>query len=161
MANDPAVSPRTTYQSRSVRPLGIWEHSGWRLKVYGVTEGGEYPRSIAVEAARRAAADVLPQPATDGHRYGIGFLGVHDAASGCYTFVDWWEHENELHHRPFAAPAARPEEFEPVSEEGSSACTWDLAVMGFERDAWVTEVLANPHGPAIDRYMASWLTGDV
>lgn len=151
---------KVAYRPRSVRHLEIWKHADWTLKVYGIAETGEYPRPEAVAAAKRAAVTALPRPARNEHRYGIGFLGVHDAASGLYTFVDWWADTNELHHHAFVAPASKPDAFEAVSG-GSVACTWDLAVIGFERDAWVRDVLANPEGPDLARYMDSWLNTDV
>ena len=86
---------------------------------------------------------------------------MHDAASGCYIFVDWWANENELHHRPFVAPADNPFDFTPVPQEGSTACTWDLAVIAFERDAWVREVLAKDNDPALEIYLDAWLRADV
>lgn len=157
---DTKISLKATYRPRSVRSLEVWKHKGWTLKVYGIAEANEYPRSEAVMAAKRAAAQVLPRPPRNDHQYGIGFLGIHDAASGCYTFVDWWADDNELHHHAFVAPAAKPYAFRAVSG-GSAACTWDLAVIGFERDAWVRDVLANPEGPDPARYLNSWLNADV
>ena len=157
---DTEINLEATYRPRSVRPLGVWKHAGWALKVYGIAETGEYPRPEAIAAAKRAAAQALPRWPRTEHHYGIGFLGVHDAASGCYTFVDWWADDNELHHHAFVASASKPDAFEVVSG-GSAACTWDLAVMGFERDAWVRDVLANPQGPDPARYMSAWLNADV
>ena len=157
---DTGITLKATYQTRSVRPLEVWEHEGWTLKVYGIAEAGEHPRSEAITAAKRAATEVLPWPAHAEHHYGIGFLGVHDAVAGCYTFVDWWADDNELHHHAFFAPAPKPDAFEAVSG-GSAACTWDLAVIGFERDAWVRNVLANPEGPDPAQYMDAWLNADV
>lgn len=158
--HDTAISLKDTYRTRSVRPLEVWKHAGWTLKVYGIAEAGEHPRSAAITAAKRAATQVLPRPARTEHHYGIGFLGVHDAASGCYTFVDWWADDNELHHHAFVAPASEPDAYKAVSG-GSAACTWDLAVIGFERDAWVRNVLANPEGPHPAQYMDAWLNADV
>ena len=157
---DTKISLKTTYGPRSIRPLGVWKHAGWTLKVYGIAETGEHPRPQAVVAAKRAAAQTLPRPALTEHHYGIGFLGIHDAASGCFVFVDWWADANELHHHAFVAPASEPDAFQAVSS-GSTACTWDLAVIGFERDAWVRDVLANPEGPDVARYMDAWLNTDV
>lgn len=158
--HDTAISLKATYRTRSVRPLEVWKHAGWTLKVYGIAEAGEHPRSAAITAAKQAATQALPRPARTEHHYGIGFLGVHDAASGCYTFVDWWADDNELHHHAFVAPASKPDAYKAVSG-GSAACTWDLAVIGFERDAWVRHVLANPEGPDRTRYMDAWLNADV
>ena len=159
MRHESVINLRVPYQTRSIRPLEVWKHEDWCLKIYGITESGEYPRSSAVIAAKQAAANVLPQPANTEHRYGVGFLGVHDAVGGCYIFVDWWADENELFHRPFVAPAENPDAFVAMSE-GSVACTWDLAVIAFERDAWVREVLDSPEGPNIVKYLDSFLSAE-
>lgn len=161
MTGGPKIRLSPEYAPRSVRPLETWEHDGWTLKVYGISQNGEYPRPSAVEAGKRAASETLPTNSADDNRYGVGFLGVHDAAGGCYLFVDWWEDENELHHRPFVAPADDPFAFTPVPIGGSTACTWDLAVIAFERDAWVRDVLARGDGPAVDAYLEAWLRADI
>lgn len=148
------------YKTRSIRPLALWSHNGWRVKVYGIAEEAEYPRPVLVESAKHVAARLLADDADMTNGYGVGFLGVHDAAGGCYVFFDWWADENELHHRPFVAPAARPAELRAVTR-GSAACTWDLAVIAFERDAWVREVLARSAGPSIEGYLASSLSDHV
>ena len=40
------------------------------------------------------------------------------------------------------------------------ACVWDLAVMAFEREAWIEFVL-KPAEPDIDAYLAARLTADL
>ena len=114
-----------------------------------------------VDATEQLARVVLPQPPVTEHRYGVGFVGVHDAGSGCYAFVDWWADDNELHHHAFASPGDRPEAMAPVTTEGSIGCVWDLAVIAFEREAWLEAVLCNPCGPDLDRYLAAELHADV
>jgi hypothetical protein len=44
---------------------------------------------------------------------------------------------------------------------GPSVCVWDLFLQGFERDAWVEEVLANPRGPDIESYLDRRFDGEV
>ncbi len=38
---------------------------------------------------------------------------------------------------------------------------YDLAVIGFERDAWLDAGLNNPAGPDLNRYMQTQLNGEV
>jgi hypothetical protein len=38
---------------------------------------------------------------------------------------------------------------------------WDLAVIAFERDAWLDAVLRNPAGPDVERYLATRLDADI
>ena len=157
----PEIMLTAPYRPRAVRPLGVWNQNGWRLRVHGIGKDREIPRPPVVEATEQLARVVLPQPPVTKHRYGVGFVGVHDAGSGCYAFVDWWADHNELHHRAFVGPGDRPEAMKPVTGEGSTACVWDLAVIAFEREAWVEAVLDNPSGPDPDRYVAAELHADV
>jgi hypothetical protein len=155
------------YAKRPVRPLGLFEHDGWRLKVYGIRYGAELPDADLVEAAQRLAAERLPDPAGDGteERYGVGFLGVHEGRGSDFVFLDWWQNENELHHHTWVAPKGRPIAFEYVTPTGLSACVsacvWDLSVICFERQAWLEDVLANPAGPDVEAYLGRTLDGMV
>lgn len=152
---------QSTYRTRPVRCLEIWEANGWRIKVYGIAYNRPLPRAELIIAAKRAAASVLPQPAVGAGRYGVGFLGIHDARGGCYVFADWWADENELHHYVFTAPEDRPEALVPLSPTGPAACVYDLAVIGFEREAWLDAVLNNPAGSDLERYLQMQLNGEV
>ncbi|HML21399.1 MAG TPA: hypothetical protein PKD09_07125 [Aggregatilinea sp.] len=149
------------YAPRPIRLLDPWAYAGWRLKVYGIAYGRALPRPELVEAAQAVAAQRLPQPAVTGDRYGVGFLGVHDGRGAAFVFVDWWQSENELHHHVYVAPTEQPTALEYVTPSGLSACVWDLAVICFERQAWLETVLANPAGPDLDAYLARCLDADV
>jgi hypothetical protein len=148
------------YQPRPVRPLSDFEPAGWRCKVYGIAYGRAAPRVALVDAALAVARDVLP-PAGSAGNYGLGFVGVHDGRGSCFVFVDWWADENELHHHVFVSPSGAPTALEERTATGLSACVWDLAVIAFERVAWVETVLANPGGPDFDAYFAQRFEGDV
>lgn len=148
-----------THVARPIRLLEMWEPDGWRLKVYGIAYRRSAPRPDLVAAAKRLALEALPRPAEADNRYGVGFLGAHDARGGCYVFVDWWADENELHHHPFVGPS--PEALRPALPDESIACVWDLAVIDFERRAWLSTVLKAAAGPDFDEYMAMQLSEDV
>jgi hypothetical protein len=139
------------YTARPIRPLGIFEHEAWRLKLYGIAYWGDRPPHALVDAAGACARRVLP--ALSAGRYGCGFLGVHAGRGHDFVFVDWWEDENELHHHVFIAPNGEPEKLEEATASGVCACVWDLAVICFERQAWVENVLTNPEGPDLEGYM--------
>ena len=156
-----AIELRERYRTRAIRSHGLWSPDGWRLKVYGIAYAGETARDETVEAVKRRAVEVLPSEPRGGGRYGVGFIGAHDGRAGCFGFVDWWADENELHHRAFAGPLESPDEIAPMPEDGSMACAWDLAVIAFERQAWVESVLANPHGPNLEAYLEKRMNASV
>jgi hypothetical protein len=36
----------------------------------------------------------------------------------------------------------------------AAGCVWEIEVVDFERRAWLEDVLANPDGPDIERYLS-------
>jgi hypothetical protein len=156
---------RAAYRPRPIRCQGVVELGGWRIKVYGIAYGGAAPRDSLVEAAKRQAAQMLPQPAITDSRYGVGFLGAHQGLTADVVFINWWEVEDELHHHMFVADPESDTESEtglrPAQPHELTACIWDLAVLGFERDAWVESVLKRADGPDLDGYLSAQLNADV
>jgi hypothetical protein len=139
---------------RPIRFVDLFEHAGWRMKLYSVAHDRPVARQELIQAARRIATDILPQPAISSSRYGVGFIGAHDGCGSAFAFVDWWEGENELQHHAFATDDVNSlTDLRNVSSKGRSVCVWDLRVQWFEREAWVKHVLRNPRGPDIEGYL--------
>lgn len=149
------------YAARSIRFLELWQDAGWRMKVYGIAyrDGGPEPELVAV--AKALAHGCLPQPAAGDGRYGVGFMGVHEGRSANLVFVDWWADENELHNHVFTAPVDKPLSFDDVTATGLAACVWDLAVIGFERQCWISTMLIEPDEPGLEGYLACRFEGSV
>jgi hypothetical protein len=147
-----------SYRTRPVRFLGCWDTAGWRVKVYGIAYAGGVPRPELVAAAKRVARERLPQPPDGDERAGVGILIVHDAWQSTWALVEWWA-GNVLYHHVYGGDSATPQMLEPVTD-GTTACTWELAVIGFERQAWLDHVLTAPR-PDIDRYLAAHFHCDV
>jgi hypothetical protein len=166
----PSLSRFAPYTPRPIRFLRVAEIGGWHLKVYGISARQERPERDAVEAALRLAAEQLPRPATSvggdaepsvsHERYGVGVLIVHEGREGLFVLMSWWAGENMLQHRVFLAPEGPPFAFEDPAPTRVIACVWELAVLAFERDAWVETVLANPTGPDLQAYLARHLATD-
>ena len=149
------------YHPRPIRFLELWQHAGWRLKLYGIAYRRDLPRPELIDAARAVARQRLPQPAAEQSRYGVGFLGVHDGRGACFVFVDWWANENELFHHVYVSPSDRPHALQYMTPTGLAACVWDLALIAFERQAWLDAVLAQPTGPDLEAYLACRLNTDL
>lgn len=151
------------YQTRPIRCREIWGHEGWRLKVYGISALADEPPTQLVAAIKFVAASTLPLPATTSDRYGVGFLYAHEGRNGGgYASVNWWLNENELHHFQYEAPREGLDDLKPIDVTGGpTACAWDLAVIAFEREAWIETVLANENGPDLDAYLARQINEDV
>lgn len=156
----PPIVLQEPHRPRPIRFLDLWQVDGWRLKAYGIAYGGrERPDARLVDAALDLARKALPSPPVTPARYGVGFVGVHEGRGMDVVFVCWWEDENELRYRSFVSPKGEPA-FEERTRDGNVICIWDLAVVGFERDAWASAVLANPKGPDVDEYLARRLNGE-
>lgn len=148
----------TPFRPRPVGFLELWEEGAWRIKVYGICDSRRHPRPELVAAAKRIAGQHLPASPADAGAYGVGFLGIHDGRKSNFVFVDWWAHENELHHHLYVSPADKPAQLEDVTASGLSACVYDLQLIWFERNAWVEKVLANPTGPDLEAYLKKRLS---
>jgi hypothetical protein len=148
------------YEPRHVRFIRREDVDGWRLKLYGIALNGKDPDPEFVEATRDLAASVLPQPPSTDDHYGVGFATAHDATSLYIALIYWWESENELHQRIYISPKDEPIAFTQV-EHQPAGCVWELAVVDFERRAWLEDVLAQPNGPDLERYLERRLFEDV
>lgn len=148
------------YEPRHVRFIRREDVDGWRLKLYGIALKGKDPDPEFVEATRDLAASVLPQPPGTADRYGVGFATAHDATSLYIALIYWWQSENELHQRIYMSPKDTPIAFTQV-EHQPAGCVWELAIVDFERRAWLEDVLAHPDGPDLERYLERRLYEDV
>jgi hypothetical protein len=149
------------YAARSIRFLELWPWQDWMMKVYGLAYDGDEPPSALVAAAKHAAAGCLPRPARTATHYGVGFIGVHAGRGEHLVFVDWWADENELRHGVFVSPAGDPAGLVDVTGTDRIACVWDLAVIEFERRAWIHAVLLDPARPDLDGYLAARFEGRI
>jgi hypothetical protein len=68
--------------------------------------------------------------------------------------VSWWENQNELFHRVFTSTSAEPASFTGARQTGIVACVWGLAVIGFEREAWIASMMSGPKAGGVDAYLA-------
>ena len=147
--------PSIDYRQRPARLLEVWRPPGWVMKVYGITAepeaGGQAVLApVLLELAKRTARAVLASAEEPGHR--IGTLIVHQGRLATWLLVDWWARDVLLHHRLLRRDAGAPGF---VPHEGSlAACTWELAILAFERDAWVDCVLKSRAPDRLDAYLA-------
>jgi hypothetical protein len=148
------------YEPRSVRLLERWTPDDWRLKVYGIAFRAERPAPETVAAAKEVAARCLPAPATKDGRHGLGFVIVHQGQDARWLLVHWWVDQCLLYHRVFGSPLAGPSKFTPAPEQ-LLACTWELSVINFERDAWMETVFAHAEAPDPAAYLAREFNGSI
>jgi hypothetical protein len=148
------VEMSEAYAARSIRYLELWEEADWRIKAYGIAYRRAEPQPTLVAAARELALRSLPRPGRTASRYGLAFAGVHEGRGVNLVFVDWWAEENELRHRVFMSAPTTPAVFEEATAAGMAGCIWDLAVIDFERRAWVATMLLDPRHANPEAYLA-------
>jgi hypothetical protein len=156
-----AIRLERPYETRPLRFIRREDVGDWRLKLYGIALHGRTPRAELVDATVALATAVFPQPAVSDERHGVGFAIAHDAATMCIALYYWWQATNELHQRIYVGPLDDPRSLAPVSEPQAAGCVWELGIVDFERRAWIEDVLANPAGPDLDRYLGRYLNADV
>jgi hypothetical protein len=165
VAARPSVDPipaglAAPHEPRPIRFLRRARCGAWRLKLYGIALPGRTPREDFVEAAMELAPSIFPAPARTDDRYGVGFVTVHDSAIGGLALYYWWQAANECHYRAYASPFDDPAALVKIEDPGVG-CVWELEVVDFERRAWLNDVLANPDGPDLDRYLSRHVDADV
>jgi hypothetical protein len=140
------------YEPRFIRFIELWKLGGWTLKVYGISRTPEGPGEELRTTARAFAVEHLPLPPAGDGRYGVGFVGIHAGKSANVVFVDWWSDENELHHHVALSDLDDPARLVLAAEDELTACAWDVALICFERTAWLAAVLAAAE-PSLERYL--------
>lgn len=147
------TSIQQPWAPRPIRFLEMWEPLGWRIKVYGITCGPETPEDDLIEAAKSTAGRFLEQEIGRHETYGVGFLGVHQGATGNQIFLDRWANDNELLHEVWISSSDRPAHLSPAPRDHNSVCVWDLRIQSFERDAWIELVLSRADNPDLEGYL--------
>ncbi len=154
----------TLYKPRPIRFLELMDGKnhgspGWKAKLYGVTarEGADSPRQAIIAAAKTVAFDTLPKPAIpafDGTDAAVAVVCAHEANGADFVLVGRWAGSNELHTSVHLVDVERPELLLPAGSSETPLCTWDLAILAFEREAWIERVLKNPTPAGIEAYLS-------
>jgi hypothetical protein len=132
--------------------------AGRHIKRYYVVPG---PERVFEPEIEKAAFALLPSmlPAPDGTPL-VSIAVLHGGSDGAaYLNTYSWVWDNVLHMRGAAAaqPAVDCPDLDPthfmVLERPWIGCVYELAPLGYERDAWVRHMLA-PDAADLDGYLA-------
>lgn len=151
---------RFDYRPRRIVPLDLHRADGWRLKRYSLLAEGRDTDEALVEAATDAALAFLPRPAAGEGRYGVGFVGVHRGDSYDFVTVAYWTYRTELRLQTFMRPSSASYRLEPIQAGELSMDVWDLALLAFERDAWLATAL-EPDEVDLEAYLTRRLDTDL
>ena len=141
---DLAADLTQTYSPRLAEFVSDERFGAWRCKLYGLADPAKGVRDALLGATRELAGRSLPE-----NGYGASFAIAHDAAYPI-ALVYWWQGVNELHQRSYTGESI--DALEPV-EWTPAGCVYELAIVEFERRAWIGDVIGNPDGPDVERYL--------
>lgn len=145
------------YRDRAVRPLGVRDVEGWKLKVYGIAPAGRSVHPPLYEDGFTVMVKDLPQPPLTSRRSGVGFVIFHEGRGVHYLLLCWWDRESELFSR-LMVRGLEEDDLWVWAQEHEMAGAWEIQVIAFERDAWVDTVLTTPGAPDVEGYLARTLT---
>jgi hypothetical protein len=149
-----AIAPlANAYHPRQGTFVATEQLGDWRLKLYALAATEQGVRPALVERTRELAAASLPPVDEDHH--GAAFAIAHDARFPI-ALIYWWQDVNELHARIYAG--AEIDALGPAPETALS-CVWELGIIEFERRAWIADVIGNPDGPDVARYLERHFDG--
>lgn len=146
------------YRPRPTRMYRLIEPSGWVLKLYGVSYSwSAVDEQLLTAAADAAGAVVTSLDPTD--TFGVGFVIAHQGQHAEWVLVHWWQTGGILAHRLLSRP---PGSTDPLTLAAPQlvGCVWELPVINFERDCWVSHVLVDPSRPDLTGYLAAALTAE-
>lgn len=152
---------RAPYQPRPIRFAELYQVSNWRVKIYTISALRECPSQTLLASAKAHLPHWLaPAGVSPLADYQVATLIVHEGREGLYVVVSWWVDENMLRQYSYFADFTQPTCFRPLNAEGLLTCVWELAVLGFERAAWVKHVLqAAP--PNLEAYLQETLEAEL
>ncbi|MBL0355910.1 MAG: hypothetical protein IPP72_03055 [Chitinophagaceae bacterium] len=149
------------YKIRPIRFLKIIEHDEWKVKLYSISCKSEKVSDESVfHAVSNLSHWLVKSKIYPLDTYKIATLIIHEWRGGCFAVINWWIDQNMLQQFVYLATNKKPTKFKLYSDRGIMTCVWELAVLWFERNAWVKHVLCKSENPDIDAYLIEQLNGD-
>jgi hypothetical protein len=141
------------YRPRTIRFHGVRETRGTRTKMYSISWDGSTIDWSRFEAGISLVLSELPGKGTLPGRPGLGFVIAHHGRTADYVVLSWWDNENELPTRVRVCVEKHDSGWREAMES-ESFCIWDLEVMWFERESYVSTLLSGYPGDQSHRYLA-------
>lgn len=144
------------YQPRLIGAVGVVEIADWRIKLYTLTYREVFSADTTLNAARRHLPGWIAGSAQDEFAsHQLGFLIVHEGTDGIWTLFNYWTGGEILRGQTYFSSPETPDQFAPRPHHGFMACVWEMAILDFERRAWIASMLR----PEPDR--AEYLTATI
>ncbi len=150
------------YQKRPIRFLELYQHNDWTIKIYSISVNSEYVQNGHVINAKLQLDTWLQNTKLyDLETYKTATLILHEGKEGCFAIINWWIDENMLQLYAYLASNEKPTEFKLFSNNGIITCVWEMAVLWYDRNAWVENILMKSNTPDIQAYLNAQLNTDI
>lgn len=147
------------YQQRAVSFLGTQAIGQAQLKMYYLASEKQAKTPIPEpERQRQWVAQGLDEADFPGEHH-IGFAIIHAADDGDYLLISTWCDANMLRHRVFTID--NENRLQPLDGTKIIACVWELAVMFYERNCWIEQVMTTEklEEANVQRYLQEGYSG--
>jgi hypothetical protein len=150
-----------SYEKRPIRFIEIYQIADWKIKIYSISSKNEFVSQQFVSNAKMELINWLKLSETNSlEKYNIATLILHQCKEGCFAIINWWIDDNMMQHYVYLSKNEN-ENFKLFSSNGIVTCVWELAVIWFERNAWVKHVLMNNKNPDFESYLNKQLNEDI
>ncbi len=147
------------YQKREVSFLGSQTVGTTQLKIYYLTSDKRKSQPVPeTERQRQWLAQGLDEADFNGEHH-IGFAIIHAADDGDYLLISTWCDANMLRHRVFTI--GDDGRLQSLEKTKIIACVWELAVMFYERNCWIEQVMISEtlNEANVQRYLQKGYSG--
>ncbi|MBK9735489.1 MAG: hypothetical protein IPO92_11160 [Saprospiraceae bacterium] len=150
------------YTKRPIRFIKIIQEHDWQIKVYSISVLRERIHEDRIITVLPKLSEWLSKHKnTNLAHYHIATLIMHEGREGIFVIINWWLDENMLQHYVYFASYDDPTNFTLYSGNGIISCVWELAVIWFERNAWVEHVLIKSDHPDFTSYLQTHMNIDI
>ncbi|MEY8752400.1 hypothetical protein [Alkalicoccobacillus gibsonii] len=144
------------YKKRHIEWMENIAIDSWSVKLYRITKQESSRSMKRNDGFTQLLKQNVNQADQEGHSYNVAFVIVHEASEAIFTLINWWVEGNMLITKMYISSFESPEDYEEITNSNrAGACIWELAVISYERNAWVTDVLQ--HKGAIDHGIKTYL----
>ena len=155
------------YKPRPIRFLGVHTHSDaengtWQIKLYGISVRSDFHMTELIDHAKSNFSVWLANSRNYAlETYNIATLILHEGKEGYFAIINWWIDDNMLQNHVYFSTFAKPDEFTLFSDRGIMTCVWELAVIWFEREAWIEHILKQAAKPDVVGYLGKFFNEDI
>ncbi len=143
------------YKPRKIEFNQLMEIDDWYVKVYTITLNEEFKsQQILSSALKELPIWVENAKKSFLKTHKNAFLILHEGREGVWILMNWWTDGEILETKVYFGDYDNHNVIkESIYTPKSLICTWELAVVLYERKAWMKHILFNANSPKFDEYI--------